>query len=172
MGKIIELAVKEVSVEAVVCGVLQRITLEEGTNPADVLPWLKSLDPDCKVRDDFPRSGKFGGGRETKLARALTIHARITDSGKFVDMVCQNGDDLTVAVSKKSADSFLGDLRALGKLTEKNLGKLETAFESKKEVTIILTDPEQFGVHFWKTDDGKAFMDSLTATPPETGGSH
>lgn len=154
-----------VEIEAVVGGALQRIQFVAGTNPAEVKAMLLSLDPNTKVRDDFPKRGSFGN-RETKAARCLVINARVTDTGKFVDLVCQNGDDLSVAVSKKNSETFLQDLTALQKLHDRNLKKLAKAFDEKGTATVILGDDEQFGVNYWTTDDGKAFMDSMATEPP------
>jgi hypothetical protein len=116
------------------------------------------------VRDAFPV--RMGGNRETKSARAKMINVRVTDSGKFIDIICQNGEDLSVAVSKKRADGFPQDLAALNKLSEKNLTKITHAYESKGSAVVILGEEEEFGVCYWKTVDGKAFLDSLTAEPP------
>jgi hypothetical protein len=144
---------------------LQRIRFAGGVNPAEVHGMLRSLDPGVKVRDAFP--SKFGGGnRETKLARALVINLRITDSGKFIDLICQNGEDLSVSVSKKNSDGFLDQLKALGKLHDKNLGRCEKAFAEKGAAAVILSDEEQFGVQYWKTDDGKAFMEGMVPEAP------
>lgn len=156
--------VESIEVEAVVGGVLQRVRFREHTNPAQIGAMLRALDQGVKVRDDFPR--KSFGNRETKSARVIVINARVTDSGKFVEMVSQNGEDLSVSVPRKKADDFLNLVKALNKVSEKNLTKLEAAFEDKKQATIILGDDEQFGVKYWMTDDGKAFMEDLVAEPP------
>ena len=153
-----------IEVEAVVGGALQRVRFVRGMNPAQVLTALKSFDPNVTVRDEFPR--KSFGNRETKVARVLVVSLRVTDSGKFWDLVAQNGEDLSIAVSKKMADSVLGDIAALNKLGEKQLAKLQEAVESKGSATVILPEDEQFGAKYWKTDDGKAFLDSFQAEPP------
>ena len=157
--------IEGVEVEAVVGGALQRIRFGAGANPALVGPMLKALDPNALVRDAFPARGNFGN-RETKTARCLVINARVMDNGAFIDLVSQNGEDLSVAVSKKNSASFASDVSALNKLSEKNLAKLHKAFDEKGSATIILSEPEQFGVQYWTTDDGKHFMDSLVAEPP------
>jgi hypothetical protein len=158
-------AIEGVEIEAVVGGALQRIRFAGGINPADVAGMLRTLDANAKVRDAFPMKAAFGN-RETKLARALVINLRITDSGKFIDITCQNGEDLSVSVSKKNSDTFLDSLRALGKLHEKNVAKAEKAFAEKGAAVLILKDEEQFGVQYWKTDDGKAFMEGMVAEAP------
>ncbi|MFA6243908.1 MAG: hypothetical protein WC655_23395 [Candidatus Hydrogenedentales bacterium] len=154
-----------IEIEAIVGGALQRIKFVEGTNPGEVLAMLKSIDGAAQVRTEFP-SKSFGGKRDTKEARAIVLNVRVTDSGKFIDLISKNGEDLSVAVSKKAADTFLESLKALNKLDPKNLAKVEKAFAEKGTATIILTEPEQFGVRYWMTDDHKAFMESMTAEPP------
>jgi len=158
-----------IEVEAAVHGCLMKIRLEGNVCPSDVLPWLKSLDPGVKVRDDFPK-GKFGGGfgsKDTKLARLMMVTARITDTGKFVELACQNGDDVMVKVSKKASETFLADLRALGVVSEKSMAKLEKAFDDKGNAMVILTKAEPLGVRYWTTEDGNAhFLDSFTTELP------
>ena len=165
--------IEGIEVEAVVGGALQRIRLRAGTNPALVAALLKTLDPGAEVRSAFPARGNFGS-RETKTARVLVIQARVTDGGAFIDLIGRNGADLSVSVSKKSAAGFLDAVKALGKLSDTHLQTLDKAWADKAQATIILPESEQFGVQYWTTDDGKAFMDSLVAEPPaaqpETGG--
>ena len=144
-------------------GCLMRIDFKAETSPMLVADALKVMG--AKVRDDFPSRGNFGK-KETKLARALTIIARVTESGKFIDVVAQNGEDLSISVTKKKADDFAGEIKALGKVHEKNLAKLEKVMAEKGNATIILSEDEQFGVQFWTTDDGKAFYDGAVAEPP------
>lgn len=156
--------VESIEVEAVVGGCLQRMRLKANTDPAQVKAIILAADPNALVRDAFPVRG--GGSRETKTARAKVISARITPNGKFCDIICQNGDDITVAVSKKKAETFPTDLAALGRLTPHNIEKIQTAYATNGSATVILTAEEEFGVHYWVTDDGKAFMDSLSAEPP------
>jgi hypothetical protein len=158
--------IDKIELDAVIGGALMRLTLAGGVDPTQVKPAIMAADPSAKVRDDFPRGGFGGGNRETKTARCVVINVRVTDSGKFIDLVCQNGEDLSVAVSKKKADGWLDELKALNKLSVKNLDKLQAAFDSKGAATVILSEDQQFGVGYWKTDDGKAFMENMTATPP------
>lgn len=160
----LSIIVESIEVEAVVGGCLQRIRLKANTDPAQVKAIILAADPGALVRDAFPVRG--GGSRETKTARALVINVRVSDSGKFVDIICQNGEDLSVAVSKKRADGFPTDLANLNRLTEHSLAKIVNAYQSKGLAVVILTEPEQFGVNYWVTDDGKAFLDSLSAEPP------
>lgn len=163
--------VREISVEAVVGGVLQRITLG-GILPQEVSTVLRAWDPNAQWRDDFPRKGNFGA-RETKLARALVLSVRASDSGIFWDLVCQNGEDLSVAVSKKKSPEMLDLLAGIGKIAPKHLDKLRSAIDGKGAATVILPEAEQFGVQFWTTDDGKAFLDGVQADPPAAkGGDH
>ena len=154
-----------VEVEAVVCGVLQRIKFGAGINPAQIGPWLKALDPNCKVRDDFPSKGAFGGkNRDVLLARVLMVQARKSDHGLFIDLIAQDTDDITVSVPKAKAEGFGESVKALGKLGEKALAKLEAALTGKgMAVPVVFLPAEQFGVKYWKTDDGKYFMDSVCA---------
>lgn len=159
--------IASIEIEAIVGGALQRISFRAGTNPGEVKAMLLSIDAGAKVRDEFPM--KRFGNRDTKSARARVINARVTDSGKFVDLICQNGEDLSVSVSKKHAETFLADIGALNKLREKSLAKLAKAFDEKSAATIILDADEQFGVKYWTTDDGKAFLDSMTAEAPAPG---
>lgn len=156
-------AVEGIEVEAVIGGALMRMQLAAGTNPAQVKGAILALDPNAKVRDDFPMRGR--GPKETKLARALVINVDIKDAGKFIDLVCQNGDDMKVSVPKKASDEWLGQLEALGKVGEKNLLKLRHAFDEKKAATVILPEDEQFGVKYFEID-GKGYLEGMQADPP------
>ena len=158
-------AITGIELEAVLCGALMRLKFGPGLDPADILPALKALDPNVQVRDAFPMKGQFGN-RETKTATALVITARVTDSGAFVDITCQNGDDISVSVSKKKAPEFPANLAALGRLTPDHLAKVQTAYDSKSTATVVLSDAERFGVKYWTTDDGKNFLDEMTPEPP------
>jgi hypothetical protein len=157
-----------IEIEAVVGGALQRIRFGAGTNPGEVKAMLVSIDPGVKVREDFPSKG-MGGQRATKQARALVINVRVTDSGKFIDLICQNGEDLSVSVSRKSSDTFLEQLKGLNRLNEVHLGKIESAFSQKGTATVVIKDGEQFGVNYWTSDDGKNYLDSMTAEAPGKG---
>jgi len=156
--------VEGIEVEAVVGGALQRVRWVAGTDPSQVGPMLKFLDPGVKLRDDFPRKGF--GNRETKLARVLVVSVRVTDSGKFWDLVAQNGEDLSISVPKKASEDVVPQIQALGKVGEKHLSKLQKAIDEKGTATVILPEAEQFGAKYWTTDDGKAFLDSFEAEPP------
>lgn len=157
--------VESIEVEAVVGGCLQRMRLKANTDPAQVKAIILAADPNALVRDAFPMRGQ-SGSRETKTARAKGIIARITANGKFVDLLCQNGDDISVQVSKRKGETFVTDLAALGKLSEHNLKKIQDAFATLTAATVLLTEAEEFSVHYWTSDDGKAFMDSMSPEPP------
>lgn len=169
--------ITRVETEAIIAGSIQRIELTthadgEHPNPAEVPDMLRVLDPGVQFKEKF-YTGKGGGNRDTKLAWVLVITAEVKDSGKYISMTAQSkdGEDVTVKVSKKKSDEWLPNIEALGKLTDKNLEKLKHAFEAKKAVTVILTEPEQFGALYFQTDDGTAYMDSLQANAPtEVGG--
>lgn len=157
-----------IEVEAIVGGALQRITFRPETDPYCVAGMLRILDPNMQVRTEWPRKG--GGPRDTKTARAIVINVRVNDNGKFIDIVGQNGDDISISVSKKSADTFLDSLKSLGKLKDGHLAKVEKAFTSKASATVILDAEEQFGVSYWTTDDGRAFMEAMTPDAPAVQG--
>jgi len=157
--------VAKIEIEAVVGGALQRITFAAGINPASVKGFLLALDPAAKVRDDFP-SRNFGNGKNTKTARAMMLTLRITPSGKFCDLACRNGDDIMVSVPRKLSDGFPDSLATLNRLTPGNLDKVRKAYKDQSTAVVILSEAEQFCVHYWTSDDGKSFLESLTAEPP------
>jgi len=167
--------IQGIEVEAVVGGVLQRIRFAPGVNPADVGAMLRGLDPGVKLRDDFPR-GRAGGPRATLEATVVVINVRVADSGTFVDLVCQaDGDDLSVAVPRKAVQEFLETVKGLGRLSAEHAEKL-TAFsaDAKGSMTIVITEEERFTVAYWRTDDGRAFLDRVieaSAQPKAGGGS-
>lgn len=175
VDEVLEL-ISNIDVEAVVGGALMRISFGAGTNPADVAQMLRLLDPNAKVRDAIPSKSFGGGNRDTKTARCVNILLRITASGKFIDLVCQNGEDVVVGVSKKAAETFVDNLKALNKLHEANIARVQKAFgnPSNTPTTIILAADEIFGVKYWTTDDGKAFLEEMTAEAPasQEGGPH
>jgi hypothetical protein len=164
--------VESVELEAVIGGALMRLKLKGGQlSPVEVLPLLKAVDPNVKVRDDFP--SKNFGKRDSKLTRAMVINLDASRNGStFIDIICQNGDDLKVGVSKKHSDGFVKLIGDLGKVSAKNITKLAEAQESKKSATVILTEEEQFGVLYWTTDDGKAFLEGVQAAPPAAEAAH
>lgn len=155
----------EVEVEAVVKGALMKVFFRGDVNPAEIPDRLRALDPGVKFRDDFPKRG--GGPKETKAARCLVANLRVSGSGMFIDLTCEGADDdVSVSVPKSKSESFVGDLRGLGRIHDSNIEKLEKAIEAKGSATVILREDEQFGVKYWSTDDGKHFLDSLMAEPP------
>lgn len=160
-------AVKGVQVEAVVGGALMTVVLGPGTNPAEVAGMLRALDPNAKVRDDWPKRGSWGN-RETKSARCMVINVRAQGEKVYWELICSNGDDFTVMVPSKKGDEFAQQLANLGKLKEADLDKLATvAAEKKGKATVMLMHEEhQFGVKYWKSDDGQAFLDSIEAEAP------
>ncbi len=153
-----------IEIEGIIGGVLQRVKFEPGTSPLDAIELLKEIDANAQFRDAFPSRG-MGGNRPTLEARALVISAEVKDTGAFIRLTAQNaeGEDLTIAVSKKRSGEWLPSLEALGKLTEKNLSKIRAAFDGKKAVTVVLSEPEQFGACYWKSDDGSAYLESMKA---------
>lgn len=161
-----------ISIEAVVCGALMRIEFEAGTTPAEAVEYIKAADANAKVREDFPSRGGFGGKRDTKAATALVINCRISSSGKFIDITAHSadGEDLAIAVSKRASEEWLGHIKALGKLSAANIAKLDKAFAEQGSAVVILSDAEKFAANYWKTDDGKAFLDSMTADIPAGNG--
>lgn len=160
-------AIAGIEIEAVIGGALMRVTFVAGTNPAQVPALLRELDPSAQFRDAFPTRGN-GGSRATQSAKVLVITVEGRGDSIFIKLTAttKEGDDLSISVPKKKSGDFLPDLEKLGKLSEKSLGKLKMAVESKKAATVILPDAEQIGVAYWKADDGSAYADSLTAEVP------
>lgn len=152
--------VQRIEVDAVIGGCLMKITLGAGMSPEGVLPYLRTLDPNCKVRDDFP-SKSFGGKRETLRARLLVITLRATDNGLFIDLVCRGEKDVSVAVSKKKAPEFRDLIAGCGKVSSEHLESIDTAIVSKGSATVVLVGDEAVDVEYWTTDDGKAFLEAL-----------
>lgn len=151
-----------IEVEGIIGGVLQRVSFVAGASPIDAVALLREIDANAQFRDAFPVRG-MSGNRPTLEAKALVISAEVKDAGAFIRLTAQNaeGDDLTIAVSKKKAGEWLPALEALGKLSNKNLAKVKAAFDGKKAVTVVLSEPEQFIACYWKSDDGSAYLDSM-----------
>lgn len=157
--------VEHIEIEAVVCGALMRCRFGRGADPAAAVAYLKQCDANAKFREDFPSKGAFGK-KDTKLCRAVGIRAEWKDQGAFISLMCKNGDDFEVIVSKRVAPEFLGNLKGLGKVSEANIAKLDKAAAGKGSALVFLSEEEQFGVGYWSTDDGKAFLDNMTPQPP------
>jgi hypothetical protein len=156
-----------VEIEAVCCGALMKVRFTGGVTPREAVDYLRAHDAATKFRDDFPAKGFGGGKRETKVARALVINIDVRDSGKFINITATTGtDDLSIHVGKKGADEWLPKLEALSKLGDRNLGKIRSAFENKGSATVVLQEAEQFGVKYWTTDDGKAFLEEMVVEAP------
>lgn len=153
--------VERIEVDAVIGGCLMKLSVS-GVEPAGVLPWLRTLDPACKVRDDFPAKAAFGK-RETKRARLMVITLRASDNGLFIDLVCKGDAEVSVAVGKKKAPEFIGMLAGTNRVSDEHLDKLQTAADGKGQATVILDSTEAVDVEYWSSDDGKAFLESLHA---------
>lgn len=152
--------VQSTSIECILGGVLMRVTLGPGVAPTHALAILREWDPNVQVRTEWPRKG--GGARETKQAQACSISVRVTDAGKFVDLVCNDGtDDLSVTVPKRMAETFLDDLAKTEQVTDAHLAKLSDAYVKKASATVILGDAERFTVRYFRLDDGRAFVESV-----------
>lgn len=162
--------VERIEVEAVVGGVLQKITVT-GVSPEKTGDFLRGLDPACKVRDAFPMKA-MGGNRETKSAAVAVIVLDVRESGKFWSFIATrpDGEEVNVKVGKAKSDAVLEQLRALGRLSDGHFAKLEGAIDTKKSATVILEDASRFGVKYWTGDDGSAFADGFDAAPPAAGG--
>lgn len=167
--------IESIKVECVVGGVLQSITFKAGTNPAFIGETLKLLDPNCKVRDDFPARGSWGGGnRETKTARVLSISARNTASGKFIELGCitiEDGKekDVAIAVGKDDSEGFLAAVIAVGTLNETQAEELTKALTSANgKANINLRKAEnQFGAEYYTAKNGSAYLAKMKAEAPE-----
>lgn len=163
-------AIAGIEIEAIIGGALMRVSFAAGTNPATAPQLLRELDPGAQFREAFYSRGS-NASRATLQARALVITAESRGDMTFIKITATNsdGEDLTIAVSKKKAPEWLPAVEALGKLATKTIGKLKAALETKKAATAILSEAEQFGVGYWKADDGTAYLDSMTAEPPTVG---
>lgn len=160
-----EVRPRSIDVECVAHGCLMRVGFGAGVSPEEAVAYLRASDPAVQLRKEFPSKGNFGP-KETKLARVLVMVVRCGDSGKFVQLTCKgDGDDFAVGVGRNTVDNFLADLKALGKVGERGLAKVEKAFAEKSEQTIILGDAEQFGVKYWERD-GRRFSEGFVAEPP------
>jgi hypothetical protein len=161
-------SLEKVEMEAVIGGALMRLHFIRGVDPFKLLADLKGIDPTVQVRDSFPMKGQFGGNRETKTAAVVVISIKANASGAFVDLTCQNGEDLTVRVSKKKAPEIPGMLAALGRLTPDHLAKVQRTYDEKtdKPVAVILSEAERFGAKYWTSDDGANFLEEFTPEPP------
>lgn len=156
-----------VEIEVVMLGALMKVRAE-GVTPFGLLEQLKQMDPAAKFRTEFPSKGfGGGGGRDLKLARVLVIGVRVTDGGKFLDLTCQgDGDEFSVRVGKNSADGFPAAVAALGKVSERNLLKIEKAYAEKGNATVVLGEAEQFGVKYSTMGDGAKFSAEFVADAP------
>ena len=167
--------IESIKVECVVGGVLQTIMFKSGTNPAFIGETLKMYDPNCKVRDDFPARGAWGGGnRETKTARVLSISARNTASGKFIELGCiamvdGKEKDVAVAVGKDDSEGWLASVISVGKLTETQADELTKALTSANgKANVNLRKAEnQFGAEYYTAKNGSAYLAKMTAEAPE-----
>lgn len=167
-GRMLE-GLQSVRVDAVVGGCLMTLNFGPNVNPAGIREAILAADPNAKVRDDFPKRGGGFGNKETKDGRAVAL--RLDLGGNFarieITTNLNEDEDITVGVGKRGIPQFAQDIRALGKLKEKTLDRVQKAFDEKQEKTIILDQAEQFGVKYWTTDDGgKHFLDSMTPEPP------
>lgn len=165
-------AIGKIEVEAVVGGVLQKITFESGFNPADILASLKLLDENTKVRDDFPAKSAWGGNRETKTAYVLSIRASNTGAGKFIELaagrvVDGKEEEVLINVGKDDSDKWLENVIALGKLTETQLDKLNHALNDKNgKASLILKDAQCFGAEYYESKNGSAYLSKMTVEHP------
>lgn len=160
-------AIAGIEIDVITGGALLRVHFIAGTNPANVVNVLRELDPACQFRDSFPVRGG-GAGRPTLAAKALVITAESRSDAVFIKITATNadGEDLTINVPKRKTTTFLPDLAALKKLSEKTFTKLKGAIEGKKAATAVLHEAEQIGITYWVADDKTAYLDAMTAEPP------
>jgi hypothetical protein len=160
--------VSGIDLEAILDGVRMALHFGPGTDPMAIKQALHQADPNVQTHSQFWSKG--GGAKDTKQATCIQISLRVTTSGPFVDLTSlgTDGEAYAVRVSKKKAETFSADLRAVGRLAELNIAKVEQAIDAKAgvPVLVILTPAEQFGVTFWSTDDGSHFLDAMTPEPP------
>jgi len=148
--------IREISVELVSKAVLQRVTLT-GITPDKVGDYFRTFDPDMKFRDEFP--AKFS--RETKLG---TCYQVVVNPGRgIVDLsVRTDGDPINVSVTRNKLDMLLPALRAIGKLSEEKMSKLERSWSDKKQGNSgVLPTDQEFGVKYWTGSDGGFMWDSF-----------
>lgn len=157
----------QIEVEAVIGGCLMRLHIAD-MSPVQVLPYLKSLDPACKVRDDFPaKGGGAFGKRETKRARLSAVMLKASPNGVFIDLLCKAEKGVSVSVSKKTSDTFIASLAATGKIHDENIEALQAAVDTKTTATVMLESDETVDVEYWTMEDGKSFMEALHAAAAE-----
>ena len=157
-------AIEGLEFEAVVGGCLMRIRTGQ-MNPLDVLPMLRQLDPNAKVRDDFPSKGQQD--RKVVWAMAVVINVRVTETGKFIDLTCKGeGGAVKVSVGRKNSDEFLPRLIELCRLNDEQLEQIKGAFEKKSSGVAILDDDTNFAVGYWTTQDGSCYLEKLATTIP------
>ena len=157
-----------IEIEAIIGGAVQRVSFAPETSPVAAVELLRELDANVQFRTQFFTKGG-GGNRDTRQARVSVISAEARNGGKFIKMTAETaeGDAVTISVSKKKSDGWLTDLRALSKLHDKNMDKLSGALDGGKPATVILSEDEQFGAAYFATDDGAAYLDSMSADAPE-----
>lgn len=166
-----------IEIEAVLGGCLQRVTFSAGTNPAQVGDMLRALDPAAKLRDDFPSRGSWGGSRETKTARVLSISARNTSSGKFIELGCiamvdGKEKDIPISVGKDDSEGWLSAVLALNKLSDTQADELTKALTTANgKASVNLRKAEnQFGAEYYTSKSGGCYLSKMTAEAPQVDG--
>lgn len=157
-----------ISLDAVVGGALMQLRFSGQTPPTAIKPWILSLDPAAKIRDDFPAKN-FGQSRDLKTARALVVTLKKYNDNLSLDFLCQTpeGDNLTASPYRNAAAKIVQALAALPNLTPANKAKIEQiqAATGNPTLPLVLTPEEQFGVKYW-TKDGSHIAEEITPEAP------
>jgi hypothetical protein len=160
-GKMMPL-VREVEVEAVICGVLQRVRVK-GITPDQTGDFIRGFDAGAKMRDDFPSKGF---GRETKLASVFAVKGSCYNGNLSFDLTARGPDGPVSIRVNRDAGEFAKKLRDLGKIAVEEMDALEKALGEKKTYTIGPLDrADWFGAKYSpKGDDpGSGFLESIQA---------
>lgn len=146
-----------VEAEVVCCGVLMRVRGRAGLSPGEFVAALKREDAAVKFRDSFPMKM---GPRETKTAELRVVSVKGGER-KQIALTAKGEKSFAIVVGKKQIDSFLGDLRRLNALPGEWLDAADAALV-KGEFTEMLDAGNGIVVHFWDTEDGTHFYESLS----------
>jgi hypothetical protein len=158
------MVVSEVKVDAIVGGCLMSITFGEGTNPAEVKRYLQGLDAGVQVREEFPKSGGFGGygSKDVKSGKALMVNVRVgkEPEQRFIEFTVQpeSGDPEIVKVGSSKVSEVKSKVDSLG-LNDTTADKFRIALDGGG--IALFGEGEQFKVSYSKAKNGENYVESI-----------
>jgi hypothetical protein len=149
--------IEQIETNVVMGGAPMSITWAPATNPMDIGPMIKQLDPAADIVAAFKRGAWTG--REIKTALIHTIHVRnVGDKYSFVDFL---SDGPSIEVPPRLKEKLLGQLKSAGILKGKRLDTLDALLSGSGAGALSLTQDERFECEYSTNDESKSTCERI-----------